>query len=230
MTYFTIVYSSWVVNSGQYSGYIRFWSHQHVNTRNREVHSINCSGHFQLVFTSIIGSTAIRMLACWQEMNSFRWPCVSVINTSSIHCYMKVSFRTFNISWNLYFLNYLCQTHCHGRQLIDWSIALFSKSLTVANVYAFNQAKLLIVLMRLSIFRATLYTETAHECTESQLYDVCHARYLVPQCRPLGSRGLKWCSQRVCHRVNRGSVICQNTKGNATVELKMIPHILQTDG
>jgi len=35
MTYFTMVHSSWVVNSGQYSVYFEFWSHSGVNSSNR---------------------------------------------------------------------------------------------------------------------------------------------------------------------------------------------------
>jgi hypothetical protein len=49
-----------------------------------------------------------RTLAFSQSMNSCRRPGVSVINTASILRYMMVSFRTFKISWNTYFLNYLC--------------------------------------------------------------------------------------------------------------------------
>jgi len=72
-----------------------------------------------------MGSTAMRTLAFWQSMNSFRCPSVSVINTGSIFCYMKVNFRTFKISWNTYLLNYLCWTWFYARHLIDSSVALF---------------------------------------------------------------------------------------------------------
>jgi len=58
-------------------------------------------------------------------MDSFRWPGVSVINTASILCYLKVSFRSFKMSWNTYFLNFLCQTQLHSQHLVDCSIALF---------------------------------------------------------------------------------------------------------
>jgi len=54
---------------------------------------------------------------------------------------MKVSFRTFKISWNTYFLNYLCWTWFHGRHLVGSSIVLFSKSLTLPDVYAFILSK-----------------------------------------------------------------------------------------
>jgi len=168
----------------------------------------------------------MRTLAFWQSMNSFRRPGVSVINTASILCYMKVSFRTFKISWDTYFLNYLCQTRFHGRHLIDSSIALFSKSLTLPDVYAFILSKLLIALMGCPRPGAAFYTETAHECTQSQLYDVCHAWYVVLQCRPLDSRGLKCWLQLACHRVIWGSIIRRNTEQTAVGELKTIQHIL----
>ena len=89
----------------------------------------------------------MRSLGFCQSMNSFRRPGVSVINTASILSFMKVSFRTFKISCNTHFLNYLCYIWSHGRHLVDSSIALFSKSLTLSNVYAFILAKLLIALM-----------------------------------------------------------------------------------
>jgi len=44
-----------------------------------------------------MGSTAMRTLAFWQSMNSFRRPGVMVINTANIPCYIHVSFRTFKI-------------------------------------------------------------------------------------------------------------------------------------
>jgi len=169
----------------------------------------------------------MRTLAFWQSMNSFQRPGVSVINTASILCHMKVSFRTFKISWNTYFLNYLCQTRLHGQHLNDSSIALFSKSLTLPDVYAFILSKLLIALMGFPRLGAAFYTETAQECTQSQLYDVRHAWYVVPQCWPLDSRGLKCWLQLACHRVIWGSIIRRNTEQTAVGELKMIQYILQ---
>jgi len=135
-TYFTIFHSSWVVSSGRYSVYFRFWSHYRVNTRNRQAGLRNSSVEFQTVFTCIIGSTARGTLAFWKSIKSFRRPGDRVINTVSILYKMKVSFRTFNVSWNTDFLNYLCQTWCHCWHLINFSIALFSNSLTLHNVYA----------------------------------------------------------------------------------------------
>jgi len=169
----------------------------------------------------------MRTLAFWQWMNSFGWAGVSVINTASILCFMKVSFRTFKISWNTYFLNHLCQTRSHGRHLVDSSIALFSKSLTLPDVYTFILSKLLIALMGFPRLGAAFYTETAHECTYSQQYDVRHARYVVPQCRPLDSRAHKCWLQLACHRVIWGSIICRNTQQTAVSELNTIQHILQ---
>jgi len=154
----------------------------------------------------------MRALAVWQSMNSFRRPGVSVINTATILCYMTVNFRNFKISRNTYCPNYLCQTWFHGQLLIDSSIALFSKSFSLPNVYGFIVSKLRIALMGFPWLGAAFYTETAHECTYSQLYDVRHAWYLVPQCRRLGSRGLKCWLQLVCQRVIWGSIISCDTK------------------
>jgi len=50
---------------------------------------------------------------------------------------MTVNFRTFKISWNPYFLNYLWYTLLHGQHIIDSRVALSSKCLTLPNVYAF---------------------------------------------------------------------------------------------
>jgi len=78
---------------------------------------------------------------------------------------MKVNFRTFKISWNTHFLNYLGQTWFQGLHLIDSSLALFSKSLTLPNVYALILSKLLIALMGFPRLGAAFYTEAADECT-----------------------------------------------------------------
>jgi len=52
----------------------------------------------QQVVTSVIRSTATQNFAVWWSMNSFWRPGVSVINTASILCSMKVRVRTFKIS------------------------------------------------------------------------------------------------------------------------------------
>jgi len=83
-----------------------------------------------------MGSTAIRTSAIWQSINSFRLPGVRVINTASILCDMKLSFSTWIICWITYFRNYLRYTRSHRWQLVDSSISLFSKSLTLPNVCA----------------------------------------------------------------------------------------------
>jgi len=169
----------------------------------------------------------MRSWACWQSMNLFRWPGVSVINTASILCYMKVSFRTFEISSNMYFLNDLGKTWSHGRRIIESSIALFSKSLTLPKVYAFILPKVLIALMGFQRLCMAFYTETAHVCTHSQLYDVCHAWYVVPQCGPLDTRGLNCWMQLPCHRSIGGSIISCNSKQPAVGKLTMIECVLQ---
>jgi len=201
-----------------------------MNSRDQLARSSNSNVEFHHVFTSMIGCTAMRTLAFGQSINSFRWPGASVINTAKILCYMTVNFRTSKISWNTYFLNYLCYTWFHGRHFIDSSISLFSKSLTFPNVYAFILSKLLIALMGFPRLGAAFYTETAHECTYSQLYDVRHAWYVVPQCRPLHSRGLKCWFQLACHRIISGSIISRNTKQSAVGMVETIKHILQMYG
>jgi len=79
-----------------------------VNSRDLKARSSNSRVELQWVLTFIIGSSAIGTLALWHSMNSYHRPGVSVINTASILCYMKVSFSTFKISSNMYFLNDLC--------------------------------------------------------------------------------------------------------------------------
>jgi len=59
---------------------------------------------------------------------------------------------------------------------------------------------------------AAFYTETAHECAYSQLYDVRHAGYVVPQCQPLDPRALKCWLQLMCHRVIWESIIHRNNE------------------
>jgi len=117
------------------------------------------SVEFHCVFTSIIGSTAMWTLAFWQSMKLFWRPDVSVINTASILCYMKVIFRTSKIWWNTHFLYYLCKTWFHGRHLIDSSVALRSKSLTLPIEYAFILFKLLIALIGFPQLGALLHRD-----------------------------------------------------------------------
>ena len=186
-----MVHSSCVVKSGQWSMYFRFLSHCQVNFLNRYTRSSNSNVEFHHLFTPIIGGTAICTLACWQSMESFQHPGVSIINTRSILCYIKVSFSTFKICWNTYFPNYLCQTWSHGRHFVDSSIAVFSKSLTFPNVYAFIISKLLIAHMGFPRLGVAFYTQTPLECTQSKLNDVRQAWYVASQCRPLDSWGLK---------------------------------------
>ena len=57
-----------------------------------------------------------------------------------------------------------------------------------------------------------------------------HAWFVVPQCRPLNSRGLKCWLQLVCHRVIWRSIMSRNTKQLAVGKLKMIKHVLQMSG
>jgi len=161
-------------------------------------------------------------VACWQSINSSWQPGVSVINTASILCYIKVSFKTFIISWNTYFLKYLCFTWSYSRHLVDSGIALFSKSLTHPNVYAFILSKLLIALMHIPKLGEAFYTGTAHGCTKSQLYDMRPASYVVPQYRPLDSGALNGWLQLKSNRVIWGSVIHRDLLWTAVSKLNTI--------
>jgi len=201
-----------------------------VNSHDRYSRSSNSSVEFQCVFTSIIGSTTIRTLAVWESMNPFRQPGVSVIDAASILCYMMANFRTSKTWSTSYFLNYLCWTRFHGRHRIDSSVALFSKSLTLPNVYALILSKLLITLMGLPRVGAAFYTETAHEWTQSQLYDVRHSWYVVPQSRPLDCRGLKCWLQLACQQISWESIISCIIKQTAGSKLKTIEHVFQMYG
>jgi hypothetical protein len=137
--------------------------------------------------------------------------------------HMKVSFRTFKISWNTYFLKYLCQTRSHGRHLVDSSIALVSKSLTLPDFHACILSKVLIVLVGFPTLRAAFYTETGHEFTSSQQYDLRHTWYVVPQFRLLDSRGFQCWLQLACHWVIRGSILsrCVSNGSGPSLQLRV---------
>ena len=77
---------------------------------------------------------------------------------------------------------------------------------------------------------AARYTETARECTLSLLYDVRHARYVVPPSRPLDSRCLECGLPPACHGALRGSSISRNTNQMAVGKLKTIKLVLQIYG
>jgi hypothetical protein len=53
----------------------------------------------------------------------------------------------------------------HGTHFVDSSIALFSKSLTLPNVYEFILSKLVIKLMRFPRLGEPFQTQSAHEYT-----------------------------------------------------------------
>jgi len=144
-------------------------------------------------------------------MHSFRQPGVSIIYTASISCYMNVSFRLFTISWNTYFLKYLCQIRPHSQHLVDSSIALFSLSLTLPNVCALILSKSLIALMGIPQLGAAIDPKTAHECTQSKLNDVRHAWYVVSHCRPQKTGGIKGWLQFPRHLIIWWSIVCRNS-------------------
>ena len=108
MTYLMMFHLSCGVKSGRWLVNCGFCSHWRMNPGNQKAQSRNCNVEFNHVFTSLIRSTAIRTLALWQSLNSFQWPRVRVIYTASILCYINISFRSFKMSSNRYFLNYLC--------------------------------------------------------------------------------------------------------------------------
>jgi hypothetical protein len=160
-------------------------------------------------------------------MNSFWWPGLSIINTASIFWYMMVTFSSFKIYCNTYFPNCLGYTWSHNWVLVELSIALFLKSLTLPNLYASILSKLLIVLIGYSRFCVAYYTKTLYECTKRQLNNVHHTWYVVPQCRPLNSRGFKHWLQLMSHWVIWGSIISCNSQYTAVGKLKTINNVLQ---
>jgi len=126
----------------------------------------------------------------------------------------------------MYFLNYLCLSWSHGRHRVDSSSALISKSLTLPTVCAFILSKFVIMLMGFPRLGVAFYTETVHECTYSQLYSMRHGWYVVPQCWPLNSGGLKGWLQLTSHRVIWGSSISCNSKQTALGKLTTSKNIL----
>jgi len=163
------------------------------------------------------------MNLCWR-------PGVSIINTSSMLCYLKMCFKTFRISRNMYFFNYLCYTCSHGRSLPDFCIALCSKSLVIWTIYAFILSKLLIALMGFPRLCSACFTRTAHECTQSKLNDMRHAWYAVFQSRPLDSGGLNGWLYRASLRVIWEGVISCISKKTAIGMLQMNKNILPRYG
>jgi hypothetical protein len=65
-------------------------------------------------------------------------------------------------------------------KLLILALPSFSQSLTHPDVYGFILTKLLLALIGFSRLGATSYTETAHEYTYRQLYDVRHSWYMIP--------------------------------------------------
>jgi hypothetical protein len=118
-----------------------------VNSHNRYAYLSISRKELYYVLTSIMPCTAMRARAFWLTMNLFRWPGVSLNNTAIIHSYRNVSFQTFKILWNQYFIDYLLETWSHCQHLVDSSITLASKHLTLPNVYAFIHSRLLSALM-----------------------------------------------------------------------------------
>lgn len=76
--------------------------------------------------------------------------------------------------------NYLSKTWCHGWLLGDCSIAIFSKSLMLPNVYSLILYKLLHALIGFRRLDMGCHTGTALEYTWSERYDMRHVWYMVP--------------------------------------------------
>jgi len=144
-------------------------------------------------------------------MNTSKWAGASVINTVGIHCSMKVTFRNFEFSCNTYILNYLCYIWSLGQHLVDSCIALFLKSLTLLDVYGFIFATLLIVLMGFPRRTGACYSESAHKCSWSKLYDVHHEWKLPSWCRPLDSGGFNGCLSFPTNSMVGGSILIENS-------------------
>jgi len=74
------------------------------------------------------------------------------------------------------------------------------------------------------------FTLTASQCTYSQLYDMCHPWYVVPECWQLDSGGLKCWLQLASHQVTLESINSWNFQLTAVSKLKTIKHVLQMYG
>ena len=74
------------------------------------------------------------------------------------------------------------------------------------------------------------HTETDHECTYRELYDMRHAWYVVSRWRPLDSGGLKGWLQITSHRVIWGSIVSRTSDQMAISKLNTIKKILQMYG
>ena len=94
MTYLTKVHSFCVVESGRHSLYIGFWSLSGPNSCDRKARAGSSTVKYWRHFACIISTSTMQTCAFWHSMNSFWQPVVSIINTASILCYLKVSFRT----------------------------------------------------------------------------------------------------------------------------------------
>jgi hypothetical protein len=92
-----------------------------------------------------------------------------------------VNDKTFKISSDTHYPNYLSTTWSVGSHHGDSRIALFSKKWTVPIVKTFILSKLVITLMGFRTLRRTFHTQTASDYTWKKLNDVCHGWYIVPQ-------------------------------------------------
>jgi len=137
------------------------------NSCNWLAHLSNFRIKFDCTLIYILSGTAIGTLAMSQSMNLFRRPGVSIGYTSIIHCYMMVSFRTFNWSQNTYILNYHWKMWFHGRHLLDYYSTLFLNLLTLPDVYASILSKLLISLMGFTGLGAIFHIQSTPACTRA---------------------------------------------------------------
>ena len=172
-------------------------------------------------------STVMQTVAVWPSINTFRQPGVSVINTASILCYMKVTFRTFKISWNTYVLKIFAKPGLMVDTLLILalpsfgSLWLLTMSMLWCSPNCWSRSR------GIPILGVAFYTEAAHECTESQLYVMRHAWFVVPQCRPLDSGGLDGWLWLTSHQVITGSIPSWNSNDTAISKLKTMKKVLQ---
>jgi len=134
------------------------------------------------------------------------------------------------MSWNTYFLNYLCQTWSHSWHLVDCRIALLFQALTLPNVCGFVLSRLLIVLMGFPRLPAAADPKTAYIDTRSKLNDMRHAWCVVWHCRPQHTGGINGWLKFASHWVIWRRIISYNSKYMAECKLETIQNLLRMNG
>jgi len=91
-------------------------------------------------------------------------------------------------------------------------------------------SKLLIALMGFPRLCVAFYPKMAHECTQSKLNEVRHTWYVVTQCWPLDSRGLRGWLLFPSHWEIAGRVISGEYNQSTIGKLKIIKNFRQIYG